>query len=163
MNANFVLTVLTFVKAVKMLIIVSHATLMDLSTPLLLMVNVTVLQDGIYKRKSVKIVQLPLLDANTVMMPIHVQNAMQMVNSKLMEREDVNVWKVIGTIQLHWLVNYAKLAFLAVYLALKLVNAQFVLKREEFQMKIKLNVFVHLIHSRTHKISAKFVTHMNSV
>lgn len=163
MNANFVATVLTSVKVVPELINVPLATLMEISTPLLLMVNVSVLQDGTCKRKSVKIVQLPLLDANTVMMPIHVQNAMQMINSKLMERENVNVWKVIGIIQQHWLVNYVKPAFLDVYNALKLVNVQFVLKREEFLMKIKLNVFVDLIHSRIHKISVKFVTHMNSV
>lgn len=162
-NANFVSTVLISVKAVPVLINVPLATLMEISTPLLLTVNVTVLQDGTCKRKSVKIVQLPLLDANTVMMPIHVQNAMQMINLNLMEKEDVNAWKAIGTIQLHRLVNYAKPAFLVVYHALKLVNAKFVLKREEFQMKIKLNVFVHPTHSRTHKISAKFVTHMNSV
>jgi len=163
MNANFVSTVLTSVKVVPVLINVPLATLMEISTPLLLMVNVSVLQDGTWKRKCVKIAQLPLLDANTVMMPIHVQNAMQMINSKLMERENVNVWKVIGIIQQHWLVNYVKPAFLDVYNALKLVNVQFVLKREEFPMKTKLNVFVDLIHSRIYKISVKFVTHMNSV
>lgn len=101
MNANFVSTVLTSVKVVPVLINVPLATLMEISTPLLLMVNVSVLQDGTWKRKCVKIAQLPLLDANTVMMPIHVQNAMQMINSNLMEKEDVNAWKVIGTIQQH--------------------------------------------------------------
>lgn len=163
-NANFVSTVLTFVKPVRMLIIVSHVTLMEISIPLLMMrVNAFVLMDGICKKKSVKIVQLPLLDANSVMMPKHVQNVMPKINSNKMEKEDVNVWKVIGTIQPLWLANYAKPVSLAVYHALKLVNAMFVLKREESLMTIKLNVFANLIHSKTHKISVKFVIHMNNV
>lgn len=163
-NANFVSTVLTFVKPVRMLIIVSHVTLMEISIPLLMMrVNAFVLMDGICKKKSVKIVQLPLLDANSVMMPKHVQNVMPKINSNKMEKEDVNVWKVIGSTLPLWLVNYVKPASQVVYLALRVVNAMFVLKREEFLMMIKLNAFANLIHSKTHKIFVKFVIHTNNV
>lgn len=163
-NANFVSTVLTFVKPVRMLIIVSHVTLMEISIPLLMMrVNAFVLMDGICKKKSVKIVQLPLLDANIVMIPKRVQNVMPKTSFNPMEKEDVNVWKVIGTIQPLWLANYVKPVSLAVYHALKLVNVKFALKREESLIKIKLNVFANLIHSKTHKISVKFVIHTNNV
>lgn len=163
-NANFVSTVLTFVKPVRMLIIVSLVTLMEISTPPLMMrVNAFVLMDGICKKKSVKIVQLPLLDANIVMIPKHVQSVMHKTSFNPMEKEDVNVWRVIGTIQQLWLANYVKPASLAVYHVLKLVNVKFALKREESLMMIKLNVFANLIHSKTHKISVKFVIHTNNV
>lgn len=163
-NANFVSTVLTFVKLVQMLIIVSLATLMEISTlMLMMMVNVFALMDGICKKKSVKIVQLPLLDANIVMIPKRVQNVMPKTSFNPMEKEDVNVWKVIGTIQQLWLANYVKPASLAVYHVLKLVNVKFALKREESLMTIKLNVFANLIHSKTHKISVKFAIHTNNV
>lgn len=100
-NVNFVSKVLTFVKVVLMPIIASLATLMEISTQLLMMrVNVFVMMDGICKKKSVKTVQLPLPDVSTVMMPKHVHNVMPKINSNQMEKEDVNVWKVTGSIQL---------------------------------------------------------------
>lgn len=85
--------------------LVKLVILMETSTHLLKMENVSVLLDGIWRTKPVKIAQLRLLDASFVMMPKHVPNVMPMENLNLMEKEAVNVLMVIGTIQQHYYAN----------------------------------------------------------
>lgn len=88
--------------------LVKLVILMEISTHLLKMENVSVLLDGIWKTKPVKIAQSRLLDASFVMMPKHVPNVMLMENLNLMEKEVVNVLMVIGTIQQHYHANCVK-------------------------------------------------------
>ena len=59
-------------------------------------INVNVFQDGIWKKKSVKIVPLPSQDVNIAMTHKRALNVMHKINSKKMEKKDVNVWTVIG-------------------------------------------------------------------
>ena len=143
--------------------LVKLVILMEISTHSLKMENVSVLLDGIWRTKPVKIAQLRLLDASFVMMPKHVHNVMLMENLNLMEKEVANVLKIIGTIQQHYHANCVKPVSLVAWNVHKMANVMFVHKKREFQALTKPYVFANLTLSKTHKNFAKTATLTDNV